>query len=187
MMNRRECLKLLKLHLDNEIVVATYSTASDFIEIADRPLNYYSFGAMGLASSHGLGLALARPERRTVVLDGDGSCLMNLGTLVTCAAVAPKNFTHMVWNNGSYEANGGHPLPRQDVDFAAMARAAGIGNACRIDDIGEFERELPRLLSDEGPVFAELIVEQGEIGPRSYEEMYKPERRERLKKLLGAA
>ena len=62
MMNRRVALERLKTLINDEIVVATYSTASDWIEIFDRPLNFFSFGAMGLASSHGLGLAIARPE-----------------------------------------------------------------------------------------------------------------------------
>ena len=186
MMNRRACLEILKAHITDEIVVATYSTASEWIEIADRPLNYFSFGAMGLASSHGLGLALARPERRTVVLDGDGSLLMNLGTLVTIAAAAPKNFLHTVWHNGSYEANGGHPLPNRDVDFTTMARAAGIRNVRKIDRIEDFEKALPALLSEEGPVFAEFIIEQGPLGPRSYEDMYSPARRKKLRETLGA-
>ena len=186
MMNRRACLEILKAHITDEIVVATYSTASEWIEVADRPLNYFSFGAMGLASSHGLGLALARPERRTVVLDGDGSLLMNLGTLVTIAAAAPKNFLHMVWHNGSYEANGSHPLPNRDVDFATMARAAGIRNVRKIDRIDDFENALPALLSEDGPVFAEIMIEQGPLGPRSYEEMYSPARRRKLRETLGA-
>ena len=100
MINRREALKILADHVTDEIVVATYSSASDWFELTDRPLNYFFVGAMGLASSHGLGLALSRPERRTVVLDGDGSLLMNLGTLVTIGAVAPRNFTHLVFQNG---------------------------------------------------------------------------------------
>ena len=66
---------------------------------------------MGLASSHALGLALGRPDKRVIVLDGDGSLLMNLGTLVTAAAAPPKNFYHFVCENGTYEANGGHPIP----------------------------------------------------------------------------
>ena len=101
MMERRKALELLASRITDEIVVATYSSASEWIEIIDRPLNYFSSGAMGLASSHGLGLALARPDRRVIVLDGDGSLLMNLGTLVTIGRVAPKNFTHLVFQNGT--------------------------------------------------------------------------------------
>ena len=186
MMNRRACLEILKKHIDDQICVATYSTASDWIEIHDRPLNYFSAGAMGLASSHGLGLALARPERKVVVLDGDGSCLMNLGTLVTIAAAKPKNLIHTVWHNGSYEANGGHPLPNRDVDFVGMARSAGIGKVYKLDDLRNFEQQIGAILKEEGPVFVEIIIEQGPIGPRSYEEMYRPARRQKLREALGA-
>ena len=186
MIDRKTAWARLAARITNEIVVATYSSATDWIATVDRPLNYFSFGAMGLASSHGLGLALARPERRVLVLDGDGSLLMNLGTLVTIGAVAPKNFTHIVWHNGSYEANGGHPLPNQETDFTTMARGAGIANVRRIERMEDYEAQLPAILSEEGPVFVEMMIEQGPLGPRSYEDMYKAERRQRLREALGA-
>ncbi len=186
MMNRRACLEILKRHVTDEIVASTYSTASEWIDVHDRPLNYFSFGAMGLASSHGLGLALARPERKVVVLDGDGSLLMNLGTLVTIAAAAPKNLIHTVWHNGSYEANGGHPLPHGGVDFCGMARAAGITKVHRFDDIRNFEQRIGAILKEEGPVFVDMVIEQGPLGPRSYDEMYSPSRRRKLREALGA-
>jgi len=107
MMRRDDCLKALLPHVADDVVVSVYSTAFDWIRVRrDHPLNYNSVGAMGLASSHGLGLALARPDRRVVVLDGDGSLLMNLGSLVTIANAAPANLYHFVSQNGSYEANG---------------------------------------------------------------------------------
>jgi thiamine pyrophosphate-dependent acetolactate synthase large subunit-like protein len=186
MMNRKIALERLKTLINDEIVVATYSTASDWIEIFDRPLNFFSFGAMGLASSHGLGLALARPERKVLVLDGDGSLLMNLGTLVTISAAAPKNLIHMVWKNGSYEANGGHPVPHQQVDFAAMACAAGIASVYRANDPESFESAVRQALSVDGPAFIEVEIEQGPLGPRSYKEMYKASRRQRLHEALNA-
>lgn len=186
MMNRRKVLEALKERITDEIVISTYSTASDWIEIFDRPLNYFSHGAMGLASSHGLGLALARPERRVVVLDGDGSLLMNLGTLVTIGRVAPKNFTHMVFCNGTYEANGGHPIPNPEVDFEAMAKAAQIAKTCTISAVQDFTGRLDWLLNEEGPVFTQLQIEQGPLGPRSYTEMYRAERRQALRDALSA-
>lgn len=186
MMNRIELLKVLKKHITDEIVISHYSTASDWIEINDRPLNYYSHGAMGLGSSHGLGMALAQPGRRVVVLDGDGSLLMNLSTLVTIGRVAPKNFTHFVMRNGTYEANGGHPIPNPEVDFEGMARAAGYAKPCTISNLQDFENKLQWLLNDDGPLFACLDIEQGPLGPRSYTEMYKPERRKALRVALGA-
>ena len=185
MMNRRAALEILKQQITNEIVAAAYSTAHDWLEINDRALNYFSFGAMGLCSSHGLGLALARPERNVVVLDGDGSLLMNLGTLVTIGAAQPKNFIHMVWANGSYEANGGHPLPRQDLDFISMAKAAGIAKVFRLDHLEDFERGIGGILKEQGPVFVDVRIEQGPIVPRVYEDMYKPARRQALREALG--
>src|SRR5512146_1949462 len=99
LMKRDECFRVLARHVKEEIVVATYSSAFDWLAIADRPLNYFSHGAMGLGSSHGLGLALGLPQRRVIVLDGDGSLLMNLGTLVTIAGARPKNLIHFVCQN----------------------------------------------------------------------------------------
>lgn len=187
MMDRRKVLEALKDKITDEIIVSSYSTASDWIEIFDRPLNYFSHGAMGLGSSHGLGLALARPERRIIVLDGDGSLLMNLGTLVTVGRVAPKNFTHIVFSNGTYEANGGHPLPNPEVDFEQMARAASIEKSCTISALQDFTGRLDWLLNEEGPVFANLQIEQGPLGSRSYTEMYRPERRQALYDTLNAS
>ena len=101
-MRRDECLRVLAAHVPDDVVVACYSTAFDWMTIRPHPLNYTSVGAMGLASSHALGLALGRPDRRVVVLDGDGSLLMNLGSLVTSAGVAPANLYHFVSINGVY-------------------------------------------------------------------------------------
>ena len=185
-MDRRELLEILKRHITNEIVIGVYSTGADWIEIADRPLNYFSVGAMGLASSHGLGLAIARPERKTVVLDGDGSLLMNLGSLVTVGKVAPRNFLHFVFKNQSYEANGGHPIPNQEVDFEGLAKAARFPNTATVHDKAEFEKRLPEWLKQDGPTFVCLEIEQGVIAPRPYEEMYKQSRRVALKQALDA-
>lgn len=188
MMNRADCLKTLARHVTDEVVVATYSAAFDWLSTTgDRPLNHFSFGGMGLASSHALGLALAFPQRRVLVLDGDGSLLMNLGSLVTIAAVSPKNLVHFVCQNGCYEANGGHPLPNPEVDFAGIARSAGWHACCTFDDLATFESEIPSLLNAEGPVFAVLKIEQGPNMRRVYADMYKPARRAALKAALAGA
>ena len=184
MIDRKQAWARLAAHITDEIVVSTYSSASDWIATVDRPLNYFFFGAMGLASSHGIGLALARPERRVLVLDGDGSLLMNLGTLVTIGAVAPKNFTHIVARNETYEANGGHPTPGAKADYAGLAREAGIAKAHRIDTLDAFEALIPTLLNEDGPIFVELVIGQGELGPRSYKDMYRKERRAAFREAL---
>lgn len=173
-MKRDECFRLLSGLLPDDIVVSTYSSAFEWLAIRPHPLNYVAVGAMGLASSHALGLALAMPNRRIVVLDGDGSLLMNLGTLVTIGAAAPKNLIHFVSRNGSYEANGGHPIPGEHaVDFAGLARSAGYRHAETISTLLRFAAKVPALLTAPGPTFVELHLEPGGTMPRpDYEHIH---------------
>lgn len=168
-MRRDDCLRILARHRGDAIVVATYQAAFDWMRIAPHPLNYVSIGAMGLASSHALGLALGRPDKRVIVLDGDGSLMMNLGSLATIAGAASANLYHFVCENGCYEANGSHPLPGTgQVDFPAIARAAGIGHTAAFDDLDGFAAGLPDLLARTGPVFAALRIVPGEPSPQDY-------------------
>src|ERR1700681_1552719 len=161
MMKRDECFRILARHVADEIVIASYSAAVEWSELNPRLLNYFSVGAMGLASSHGLGLALGRPDKRVVVLDGDGSLLMNLGSLVSIGAAAPKNLVHFVCRNGTYEANGSHPIPHAGVDFNGLARAAGYPRLHEFSILSDFEAGIPEVLKQEGPVFATLHIEKG--------------------------
>jgi thiamine pyrophosphate-dependent acetolactate synthase large subunit-like protein len=181
MMKRDECFRVLARHITDEVVVATYSSAVDWNDLNPRVLNYFSMGAMGLASSHGLGLALANPKKRIVVLDGDGSLLMNLGSLVTIAAVAPKNLVHFVCNNGCYEANGGHPIPNPKVDFSGLARSAGYRYAYDFSEFASFEQQVGQVFSEEGPVFATLYVERSRPLKYDYRALYAAEKRRALK------
>ncbi|HSW17179.1 MAG TPA: thiamine pyrophosphate-dependent enzyme [Ramlibacter sp.] len=173
-MKRDECFRILSALLPDDIVVSTYSSAFEWMATRPHPLNYVAVGAMGLASSHALGLALAMPNRRIVVLDGDGSLLMNLGTLVTIAAAAPKNLIHFVSRNGSYEANGGHPIPgEKTVDFAGLAKSAGYRNAEVISALPAFVARAPALLEAHGPTLVELHLEPGDTEPpANYEHIH---------------
>ena len=181
MMKRDECFRILSRHITDEAVVATYSSAVDWVEIAPRVLNYTSIGAMGLDSSHGLGLALARPDKRVVVLQGDGSLLMNLGSLVTIAAVAPKNLVHFVAQNDTYEANGGHPIPNPKVDFASMARAAGYAAVYDFADLDGFTQQVGHALKQVGPVFVTLRIEPSKPLHYDYPSLYDPAKRAAFK------
>jgi len=187
MMDRMECLKILRRHVTDQIVVATYSSANDWIQLSDRPLDYYAFGAMGLASSHALGIALARPDKRVIVLDGDGSLLMNLGTLVTIGEVAPPNLYHFVCENGTYEANGGHPIPgRGNVDFAGFARSAGYRAVHAFSDLKNFEQQVGALLAEPGPLFVDLKIVSSGPQERDYSRIHGPHVRKAFRDALGA-
>jgi thiamine pyrophosphate-dependent acetolactate synthase large subunit-like protein len=184
MMKRDECFRVLARHVTDETVVATYSSAVDWLDLGERALNYFSVGAMGLDSSHALGLALGRPQRRVICLQGDGSLLMNLGSLVTIAAAAPSNLVHFVVQNGTYEANGGHPIPNTRVDFAAMARAAGFAHVHDFADLANFEQQAGHVVKQAGPVFATLRVEPSKELRYDYPKLYDPLRRKALKAAL---
>ena len=184
MMKRDDCLRVLARHVADEIVIASYSTAVEWNELNPRVLNYFSIGAMGLGSSHGLGLALGRPDKRVIVLDGDGSLLMNLGSLVTIAAVAPKNLVHFVCQNSTYEANGGHPIPNPNVDFAGLARSAGYAHCHEFSELASFEQQVGHVLSQQGPVFATLYVEPSRPLTYDYPVLYAKEKRAALKAAL---
>ena len=180
MIIRDECLKLLATTIaDDEIVVAAYTTAFEWIAIRPSPLNFISSGAMGLTSSHALGFALAWPDRRIILLDGDGSLLMNLGCLITNANADPKNLIHFVFENGTYEANGGHPIPGQgSVNFAGMADSAGYKNCHEITNIADFKANINRILKEEGPTFVTLKCQTGENYPQDYRYMHSAKIRE---------
>ena len=184
MMKRDECFRVLARHAGDAVVISTYSSAFEWLDLGERALNYFSVGAMGLDSSHALGLALGRPNRRIVCLQGDGSLLMNLGSLVTIAAAAPKNLVHFVVQNGTYEANGSHPLPSTGLDFAAMARSAGYAAVHDFSDLGNFTQQAAHVLNQTGPVFATLRVERSRDLTYDYPRIYDPARRKALKEAL---
>jgi len=186
MMKRDEMLKVFVRQRKDEIVVAVYMAAQEITHIAPNDLNYTFVGAMGQGSSHALGLALGRPDKKVVVFDGDGSLLMNLGSLVTIANQAPKNYIHCLCENGCYETNGSVPIPRVgELRFAELAKAAGYKKTYEISDLAEWERELPNILKQEGPVFVTLKVEAGETYPESFPRLYSVEHREKFRQALA--
>jgi sulfopyruvate decarboxylase subunit beta len=188
MMKRDECLNVLARHItDADIVLPVYSAAFDWIDIRPHPLNFLSHGAMGLASSHALGLALGLPDRRIIVLDGDGSLLMNLGSLVTIAAAAPPNLYHLVCQNGTYEANGGHPIPGRDlVDFCGFARSSGYPIVRGFSDLKIFEQQIGALLSEVGPVFVDLKISSSGPRERDYSRLHGPHVRKAFREALAS-
>lgn len=185
MMKRDECLKVLARRRQGEIVVAVYKAAQEWIHISPSDLNYTFTGAMGQGSSHALGLALGRPDKRVIVLDGDGSLLMNLGTLVTIGNAAPKNLIHCICENGTYETNGAVPIPGVGrVGFVDFARAAGYQRTYEFSRLEDWERGVGSILREEGPIFVDLKVEPGEHYPEDFRRLYNVEFREAFRKAL---
>jgi sulfopyruvate decarboxylase subunit beta len=188
MMKRDDCLAALLDHHQGEVIAAVYGAAFDLLRMQPDPLLFVSFGAMGLLSSQALGIALGRPDKRIIVLDGDGSLLMNLGTLVTIGEIAPPNFIHFVCENGTYEANGGHPIPGQGrVRFADLARAAGYRNAYEFSELEDFKARIGSILRETGPVFIALKIEPGEPSPQPWSFIHGAASRNQFRAALNAA
>ena len=155
MMRRDEVLALLAKSRTDEVVLTTMSTAQEWPAFSQSP---YDFNARGTGMGHlpdmGLGVAVACPDRKVWVFNGDGSMLMNLGVLVSISHTAPPNLILFVFENEIYEVTGGQPIPgRGRANFAEMAKAAGFPHTFDFNDLPTLERELPRILKLDGPVF----------------------------------
>ena len=157
-MDATAALRAIAERRGEAVVLTTMMVSRGWAAVSTRPeLDLPLGGAMGKLSSVGLGIALAKPERRVIVLDGDGSLLMNLGTLVTIGGMAPRNLVHVVCQNGVYEVTGGQPIPGVErLDFSQMALGAGFKRAETFDDLDALERALPGLIAGDGPTFVTL-------------------------------
>ena len=163
---------------EKDIVITTMGAAREWMAAGTGPLDFiFVPSSMSQATSLGLGLALAQPERRVIVCNGDGSMLMNLGSLVTITAEAPENLAVIVFDNGVYEVTGAQPTPGSSdgragapgVDFAAIARACGFTSVRRFDDLDQWTAAIGGILAASGPHFIVLDVAPipGAPGPRS--------------------
>lgn len=162
-LTRAAATRSLATRLRNEVVVSNLGQASmDLQGIADRPLNCYTYGAMGQCSSIALGIALVRPDVRVICLDGDGSLLMNLGSLCTIAQTAPRNLALVVWDNEVHQTTGGQPTATASrADLAAIARGAGVDTTLVVRTEAELERAWDRVLAEDGPLVAVVKVAKG--------------------------
>ncbi|MFC1926901.1 thiamine pyrophosphate-dependent enzyme [Chloroflexota bacterium] len=185
MMDRSEVLKTITEFRTDEVVILTMSAMGEWPRLSPSPLNLQVAGAMGYASNVGMGVALARPDRRVIVLDGDGSLLMNLGALVTLCHLSPPNLTHFVLENGLYELPGRIPLPGlEKYDIPEIARASGLTKVYEFDKLQDFRTHVDTLLHEEGPVFASLKVSPGPREPLTLMSSFQMARD--MEKALGA-
>jgi sulfopyruvate decarboxylase subunit beta len=167
-MRRIEALEAIYPQIKDHVVVTIMgAVAAELYSLGHRPNFFYLEHAMGVASSIGLGIALSRPEQRVVVLDGDGSVLMNLGTFTTMARYRPPNLLHLIFDNESLLSVGGFPTATATgSDLAAIARGAGIG---RVEAVSEAqplrEAVVGALEADE---LSCLVAKVDAIGPASF-------------------
>jgi sulfopyruvate decarboxylase subunit beta len=169
-MRRADALAAIypKLAEDDVVVVTIMgAVAVELYNLGHRPSFFYLEHAMGLASSLGLGLALSMPRARVVVFDGDGSLLMNLGTLSTMARYRPANLTHVVFDNESLLSVGGFPTATSTgTDLAGVAVAAGIPAVRRTDTVDAFAAAFAEALA--GSELTTIVAKVEAAGPRSF-------------------
>lgn len=168
-MERAGCLQMICPELEDKVVVTIMGAcAQELYNLGHRDNYFYLQHAMGLASSIGLGLAMHLPRERVVVLDGDGSVLMNLGTFATLARYRPANLILVVFDNGSLLSTGGFASHTTSgiTDLAAIARGAGIEHAISVDNVVAFgEAFMEALERDDLSV---IVAKVAATGPDHY-------------------
>ena len=162
-MIRLDCLKVLAEMLPEEtlVVVTLGVTTDEWHHLKQRDANMY-LPVMGAITPVGLGLAMALPHRRVLVLDSDGSLLLSLGILTTVAARAPKNFGLIVFDNRCYESIGGAPTATATgADLALIARGCGVRDATTVSELDAFRAAARRALTEPGPVVVAARIDPG--------------------------
>ncbi|RPJ44548.1 MAG: aldehyde dehydrogenase [Betaproteobacteria bacterium] len=159
-LDRREVVAALLADRGDALVVTGLGSPTyDAYAAGDHDLNFYLWGAMGGAAMVGLGLALAQPKRRVLVITGDGEMLMGLGSLATIAVEAPKNLAIAVIDNGHYGETGMQPAHTgRGVDITGMAKAAGFRSATTVRTASGLKQWLAVFHRKPGPVFGDIKV-----------------------------
>jgi sulfopyruvate decarboxylase subunit beta len=168
MMQRLECLRAIHPRLKDCLVVTIMgAVAAELQSLGHQPNFFYLQHAMGLASSTGLGLALCLPQQKVVVLDGDGSVLMNLGGYTTLARYRPRNLVHVVFDNESLLSVGGFPTATSTgSDLAGIALAAGVPRAQTVNSVDDFARAFADAMQSSELI--SIVAKVEAIGPKAY-------------------
>jgi sulfopyruvate decarboxylase subunit beta len=167
-MLRADALQTIYPELENRIVVTIMgAVAAELYTLGHRPNFFYLEHAMGLASSMGLGIALSMPEHKVIVIDGDGSLLMNLGTLSTMARYKPGNLLHIVFDNESLLSVGGFPTATSTgTDLAGIARASGVPSVMEANTSESLKASVSEALASNR--LTTIISKVEAIGPKSF-------------------
>jgi sulfopyruvate decarboxylase subunit beta len=167
-MLRADALQAIYPELEDRIVVTIMgAVAAELYTLGHRPNFFYLEHAMGLASSMGLGIALALPEHQVVVVDGDGSLLMNLGTLSTLARYRPGNLLHLVFDNESLLSVGGFPTATATgTDLAGVARAAGVPRVVEAGTVESLRASVAEALASR--TLTTIVAKVEAVGPKTF-------------------
>lgn len=159
MIDQDDLFKVLEEHRGDAVVFAVFRSARHWLAVSKNPKRDMPIGTMGFpfvmgkASSFALGISMAQPDVKFFLLDGDGSVLMNLGSLITIADKAPKNLYHFVMENGVYATTGGQEIPGHGTSsLEDMGKASGYAQVYKFDDLEDFSNNIEDVLSQEGPV-----------------------------------
>lgn len=186
-MERAGCIGMMYPELENTLVVTIMGAcAQELYDLGHRDNFFYLQHAMGLASSVGLGLAMHLPNERVVVLDGDGSVLMNLGTFATLARYRPRNLVHVVFDNGSLLSTGGFETHTTSgvTDLAAIARGAGIEHVAAVSNEVAFGEAFVEAL-ERGDLTV-IVAKVAAVGPEKYGmDLHLPENAFRFKRWIA--
>ena len=144
---------------DESVVNANGFIGREAFTARDREANFYMIGSMGLASSMGLGAALAQPKKKVVILDGDGNVLMAMGTLAMIAVAAPKNLVHVTIDNGVYESTGNQKTLSSKIELHKVAESSGYKNSLLVTELDQLKKEFRTALDSDGPSFILVRVE----------------------------
>jgi sulfopyruvate decarboxylase subunit beta len=183
-----DALGVLAPHLTDEVCVHANGYISRAGHAArDRDTCFYMIGSMGLAASIGLGIALAQPRRRVLVLDGDGNVLMGMGGLADIAAARPANLLHVCFDNHAHASTGAQATIADQVQLDEVARAAGYRWTARVETPAELARVVPEFLRLSGPAFLLVRIALGPPGAPGTRIPYSPEAMTaRLRRALGS-
>jgi thiamine pyrophosphate-dependent acetolactate synthase large subunit-like protein len=162
MINRQDAMHEVLEILDDQLVVTGLgNVALDLYAGKDRPLNFYTSGAMGTAISIAFGLAMAQPERQVLCLEGEGSLLMNLGALATIGKYQPPNLSVVIFDNQLYQITGGQKTHTgSGTDLSAVARGCGVEQAALVSSLEDFRSEINRTVGRDGPHILVAKVDQ---------------------------
>jgi phosphonopyruvate decarboxylase len=168
------------------VIATTGYTGRELYALADRPNHFYMVGSMGCASSLGLGLALAQPDIRVIVVDGDGAALMRMGNMATVGSYGTRNLIHLLLDNGVHDSTGAQATVSSNVDFAAIAAACGYGRVVRGNDLGLIDELLAEPGETAGALFGHLRIRPGTMTDLPRPEIKPPEVMRRLMSHIGA-